>query len=126
MSMRDALAVAAAAASIGAGTGAHAAGDPAAGQAIFKQQCTACHSVDAGKEGAGPSLHRVVGRRAGSEPGFSYTPAIKASRVTWAPATLDTFLSGPAKMIPGTAMPITLADSKQRHDVIAYLASQKK
>jgi len=86
----------------------------------------ACHATKAGQEGAAPSLYGVVGRVSGSEPGFSYTPAIKAAHLTWTPAKLDTFLSGPAKLVPGTAMPITLADPGQRHDVIAYLASLKK
>ena len=102
-------------------------GDSASGAAIFKQQCSLCHSVDPGVENAAPNLRGVVGRKAAGDPKFTaYTPAIKASKVVWKTATLDGFLSGPAKMIPGTAMPISLADPKQRHDVIAYLASVKK
>ena len=102
-------------------------GDSANGAAIFKQQCSLCHSADPGVENAAPNLRGVVGRKAAGDPKFTaYTPAIKASKVVWNTATLDTFLSGPARMIPGTAMPITLADPKQRHDVIAYLASLKR
>ena len=102
-------------------------GDSASGAAIFKQQCSLCHSVDPGVENAAPNLRGVVGRKAAGDPKFTaYTPAIKASKVVWKTATLDAFLSGPAKVIPGTAMPISLADPKQRHDVIAYLASVKK
>ena len=103
------------------------AGDAVKGAALFKQQCSLCHSVDAGVENAAPNLRGVVGRKAGSDPKFpAYTPAIKASKVVWSKATLDAFLSGPAKLIPGTAMPIALTDPKQRRDVIAYLASAKK
>ena len=101
-------------------------GDPVKGAAVFKQQCMACHATKAGQEGAAPSLYGVVGRVSGSEPGFSYTPAIKSAHIAWTPAKLDSFLSGPAKLVPGTAMPITLADPTQRHDVIAYLASLHK
>ena len=101
-------------------------GDPVKGAAVFKQQCMACHATKAGQEGAAPSLYGVVGRVSGSEPGFSYTPAIKSAHIAWTSAKLDTFLSGPAKLVPGTAMPITLADPTQRHDVIAYLASLHK
>ncbi len=129
MTNRFVLSVAAAAALMTAGS-AHAAGalggDPVKGAAVFKQQCVACHATKAGQEGAAPSLYGVVGRTSGSEPGFSYTPAIKAAHLTWTPAKLDAFLSGPAKLVPGTAMPITLADPAQRRDVIAYLASLKK
>ena len=128
MTMRMMLGYAAAAALIGAAGAAQAdGGDPAKGLATFKQQCTACHSVDPGVEGAAPNLRGVVGRRAGADPKFTaYTPAIKATKIVWGPEGLDAFLSGPAKMIPGTAMPITLPDPKVRRDVIAYLTSLKK
>ncbi|HEX4097289.1 MAG TPA: c-type cytochrome [Caulobacteraceae bacterium] len=101
-------------------------GDPVKGEAVFKTQCAACHSVKPGQDGAAPSLHGVVGRISGSEPGFAYTPAIKGAHIAWTPSKLDQFLSGPAKLIPGTAMPITLPDPTQRHDVIAYLATLHK
>ena len=131
MTMRMMLGVATAAALIGAAGAAQAqgapGGDAAKGLATFKLQCTACHSADPGVEGAAPNLRGVIGRKAGSDPKFTaYTPAIKAAKIVWAPASLDAFLSGPAKLIPGTAMPITLPDPKMRHDVIAYLASLKK
>ena len=131
MTMRMILGMAAAAALIGAAGAAQAdgssGGDPAKGMATFKQQCAACHSVDPGVEGAAPNLRGVIGRKAGSDPKFTaYTPAIKASKVVWGPATLDAFLSGPAKLIPGTAMPITIPDAKTRGDVVAYLRSLHK
>ena len=129
MTMRFVLGAAAAAALIAAGSAQAAGplgGDAVKGAAVFKQQCVACHAAKAGQEGAAPSLYGVVGRVSGSEPGFSYTPAIKTAHIAWTPAKLDAFLSGPAKLVPGTAMPITLADPAQRHDVIAYLASLHK
>ena len=128
MTMRFVLGLAAAAALVGAAGAAQAegalGGDPVKGLATFKQQCAACHSADPGVEGAAPNLRGVIGRKAGSDPKFTaYTPAIKAAKITWSASTLDAFLSGPAKLIPGTAMPITLPDPKTRHDVVAYLAS---
>jgi cytochrome c2 len=120
------LAVAAATAVIGAAGAAQAAGDAAKGGVIFKQQCSACHATKPGSEGAGPSLAGVVGRVSGTESGFSYTPAIKAAHIPWSSAKLEQFLSGPSKVIPGTAMPITIADPQQRADVVAYLATLKK
>lgn len=102
-------------------------GDPVKGAAVFKQQCGLCHSVDPGAENAAPNLRGIVGRKAGADPKFnSYTPAIKASKIVWGAESLDAFLSGPSKLIPGTAMPVTLPDPKTRHDVIAYLASLKR
>jgi len=131
MTMRFVLALAAAAALIGVAGAAEAqtslGGDAIRGAAVFKQQCSACHSVEPGAEGAAPNLRGVLRRKAGSDPGFTaYTPAIKASRIIWTPANLDTFLSGPSRMIPGTAMPITVPDAKTRHDLIAYLGSLKR
>jgi cytochrome c len=108
--------------------GAHAqAGNAAQGKTLFTQQCMLCHSPVAGQEGQAPSLFGVVGRKAASDPGFtSYTAALKTSGLTWTPANLNKFLGGPAQMVPGTAMPITLASPADRANVIAYLATLKK
>ena len=118
--------VMAAAAALAVSGVAHAAGDPAKGKILFNQQCSLCHSAAPGQEGAAPSLHGVVGRKAAGDASFpAYTKALKASGQTWTVAALDTFLSGPAKLVPGTAMPITLANPQDRRNVIAYLATLK-
>lgn len=110
----------------GAASAAGSAVDIAKGKALFDGQCSLCHSDSAGVEGAAPSLNGVVGRKAASDPGFpAYTKALKASGVAWTEATLDQFLTGPQKMVPGTAMPISIASPIDRHHVIAYLASLK-
>ena len=105
---------------------ARAAGDPVKGKVLFNAQCSLCHSAVAGEEDAAPSLNGVVGRKAAGDPSFpAYTKALKGSGLTWTAANLNTFLSGPAKLVPGTAMPITLAKPQDRANVIAYLASLK-
>jgi cytochrome c len=107
-------------------SGAAAAGDASKGKALFDAQCSLCHSASAGVEGQAPSLNGVVGRKAASDPGFpAYTRQLKASGLTWTPANLEKFLSGPATLVPGTAMPIALASPQDRQNVIAYLASLK-
>jgi cytochrome c len=86
-----------------------------------------CHGTAAGQEIQAPSLYGVIGRKAGGDPKFtSYTPALKASKVIWSQASLNKFLAGPSAMIPGTAMPVTLASPADRKNVVAYLASLKK
>jgi cytochrome c len=122
------LAFAATAALVSAGAAqAAATGDIAKGKTLFDQQCSLCHSVAPGQEGQAPNLLGVVGRKAGADPGFpAYTTAIKGSHKVWTKTSLDLFLSGPAKYIPGTAMPITVANPADRQNVIAYLASLKK
>jgi cytochrome c len=98
--------------------------DKVAGDQVFEDRCVTCHNPQGG--GQGPSLVGVVGRKAGSLPGFSYTTPMKTSGITWTPALLDRFLSGPSKLVPGTAMRVIVSDPTQRRDLIAYLASQRK
>lgn len=104
--------------------GSHAAmaeGDSAKGEKIFKK-CAACHSVEAGKNKVGPSLHGVVGRPAGSVEGFKYSDAMKESGIVWDEATLDSFLTKPKDVVPKTRMAFPgLKDEEDRQDVIAYL-----
>jgi cytochrome c len=99
------------------------AGDAAAGQDLFLDRCAMCHVAEGG--GQGPSLEGVYGRKAAAAPGFAYSAALKASGVTWTGPELDRFLTNPGVAIPGTAMPITVPDAKQRADLIAYFAAQK-
>jgi len=105
----------------GSATAAPAA-DPAAGQQFFKAQCGICHSVAAGVNGIGPTLFGVVGRLAGSVPGFQYTPEHKKLGVTWDASTLDKYLTNPRAMVPDTTMIYAgLKDDADRADLIAYL-----
>lgn len=102
-----------------------AAADASHGKAIFREQCGLCHQGGPGdgEGGQGPNLNGVVGRKAGSLAGFHYTPALKGSGLTWTPETLDRFLADPSAAVPGTAMPVSLSEPKDRQDVVAYLAS---
>jgi glucose/arabinose dehydrogenase/cytochrome c551/c552 len=101
---------------------------PSAGQTYFERNCAACHTVDP-KLGsrAGPGLYNVVGRKAGAVAGYNYTDALAkagAAGKTWTREQLDVFLRDPNKDVPGTAMPIGVADARQRAAVIDYLAAQ--
>lgn len=104
--------------------GSHAAladGDAAAGEKVFRK-CKACHSVEAGKNKVGPSLHGVIGRDAGTEEGFKYSDAMKESGIVWDEETLDAYLKKPKELVPGTRMAFPgLKDEQDRLDVIAYL-----
>lgn len=93
--------------------------------AVFAQ-CAACHSVQPGKHLFGPSLAGVGGRRAGSLPGYAYSPALKAAGLTWNAATLDRWLTAPKKLVPGTAMPFAgIPDRARRKEVVDYLLTLK-
>jgi cytochrome c len=98
--------------------------DATAGKAVFTQ-CTACHTIKPGQPGvAAPNLHGVVGRKAAST-AFGYSAALKASKLTWDTATLNTFLKAPSKLVPGTRMAIAVTNDTQRANLIAYLATLK-
>ena len=104
---------------------AQTAGDPAAGEKVFNQ-CKACHTVEAGKNRVGPSLHGVVGRKAGTVEGFNYSPAMKEYGQTWTPENLDKYLSDPKGAIPGNKMAFAgLKKPEDRANVIAWLSQQK-
>jgi glucose/arabinose dehydrogenase len=111
------------------GTSIHAAaqtGDAAQGKTYFGQNCRLCHGVGGG-EGAkeGPSLVGVVGRRAAGDSTFNYSEAMRHCGLTWDAPTLDRFLTNPAALVPGTTMPIAVANAGDRANVIAYLATVK-
>lgn len=95
---------------------------PSSGEALYRQRCQMCHQAVAGRPATlGPSLSGVVGRKAAATP-FAYSAALKASRLTWTRANLDRYLSGPARMVPGTKMSITVSAPADRAALIAYLA----
>jgi cytochrome c len=98
---------------------------PPARPAAFLQ-CAACHSVEPGRNGVGPSLAGIAGRKAASLPGFNYSPALKNSGLTWNAASLDTWLTSPQRAVPGTKMPFTgIADPARRKQVVDYLMTLK-
>ena len=96
------------------------------GQQVFEQRCTVCHSLQPAPGKMGPPLAGVVGRKAGSAPGFAYSTALKASAITWTPDQLDAFIKAPSKAVPGTKMLLGAPDAEQRAAVIQYLTSVKK
>jgi cytochrome c len=100
---------------------AHAAGDVAKGRVVFLQ-CAACHSVEAGHNGIGPSLHGLFGRPAGTIADFRYSPAMKRSGITWNEASLKAYLPDPQAKVPGTKMLfLGIKDPQPLDDLIAYL-----
>jgi cytochrome c2 len=109
----------------GFATAAMAADDAKLGQQTFRAQCGVCHTGGPGdgEGGQGPTLKGVVGRKAGALAGFPFTPALKTSGLVWSKENLDRFLADPSKLVPGTAMPISVPDTKTRQDLIAYLAA---
>lgn len=99
--------------------------DTSAGQRVFGQ-CRACHTVEqGGRNGVGPNLHGLFGRRAGSVEGFRYSAPMRAKGeggLVWSAETLAPYLENPREVVPGTSMAFAgLRQEAQRNDVIAYL-----
>jgi cytochrome c len=96
------------------------------GEKVFKKFCMACHTVEPGKNKIGPSLAGVVGRKAGTAPGFQYSDAMKNSGITWDEAALDKYLSDPKAAVPGNKMAFAgVKKPEERKDVIQFLETKK-
>ncbi|MBF0354580.1 MAG: cytochrome c family protein [Alphaproteobacteria bacterium] len=99
-----------------------ASSDAKPGLKVFRQ-CVNCHTAEAGgKHRVGPNLAGIVGRARASAAGFKYSDAMKSSGEPWTEALLDTYLTDPAKAVPGNRMSFKgLAKAEERADLIAYL-----
>ena len=111
-------------------TAAHAAGDPANGEKVFKK-CQACHAVGEGaKNKAGPILNGVVGATIGKHVAdFQYSKALTdlgdAGKV-WDEANLTEWLKNPKAFAKGTKMAFAgLKKDEEIADVIAYISTFK-
>ena len=118
--MKQLVVLIAAASLAGAGM-AHADGDAARGEKKF-EECAACHKVERGMNEVGPSLHGVIGRKAGELAEFRFSPALKRSGIVWSAQTLDAFIADPQQAVPANRMPYAgMPDADGRADLIAYL-----
>ena len=97
-------------------------GRPDIGANVFKK-CMACHQLgpDA-RDSVGPVLNGVVGRKAGTVPGYPYSSATKSSGLVWDEHTLARYLQAPRDVVPGTKMAFAgLKKDQDVADVIAHL-----
>lgn len=90
-------------------------------------KCSACQVAAAGKPSTiGPNLWGVVGRKAGTLPGYSFSAGMKKLGTIWTAANLDSYLVKPMVTVQGTKMIFPgLPDAKQRAEVVAYLQTLK-
>lgn len=99
--------------------------DAAKGETIFKK-CQICHEVGpSAKVKVGPILNDVIGRKAGTLPGFAYSPAMKEAGekgVTWTDESISKYLENPRDFVPKNKMAfVGLKKEDERADVIAFL-----
>ena len=94
------------------------------GERQFERKCSICHSLGpSGQRRAGPTLHRLFGRRAGTVPDYRYSDSLDGSPIVWNDETIDALFDlGPDHYVPGSKMPMQrIADPDDRADLIAYL-----
>jgi cytochrome c len=96
--------------------------DAAAGEKVFGM-CKACHQIgENAKSAVGPVLNGVIGRKAGSVAGYSYSDANKDSGITWDEATFRAYIRDPKAKVPGTKMIYAgLKDEQKTNDLVAFL-----
>jgi len=103
-------------------------GDPAKGKAAFVRQCAICHTTEKdGDNRMGPNLFGIVGKKAGTAAGFTYTNAFRnRANWEWTEDAIGGWMMFPATMVPGTAMAAFQGIAeKDRDDLVAYLATLK-
>lgn len=89
------------------------------------KKCKACHSFDkGGKNKVGPALYEVLNRKLASNPGFSYSNALKSKGGAWDYDALAAFLKSPKKFAPGTKMAFSgIRKDEKLASLIFYLRS---
>ena len=101
------------------------------GQIAYNNACRTCHSIREGDNRLGPSLHGVVGRKAGSLSGYNnYSESMKKADIVWDKSNLERFIVNPDQVVPNNNMKPYggLSSAEERAKIIAYLekAAAKK
>lgn len=105
-------------------TAASAAEEPS-GEQVFNNHCRTCHTWKEGDNRLGPNLHGLIGRKAGSVEGYSYSPSMKDAKIAWDEGTLDKFIANPDSVVPNNNMKpfVGISDAKVRSQIIEFLKS---
>lgn len=103
--------------------------DMSNGERQFARKCSICHALTGGSaRKAGPSLHQLFGRKAGTLPGYNYSDTLVNSKVVWNETTVDLlFAEGPDEYIPGSKMPMQrITGPGDRQDLVEFLKEATK
>lgn len=105
-----------------------AADDITAGKNLATNHCAACHTFGKGEPaGQGPNLFGVLGRKAGSAPGYAYSAGFTKALAneTWDPKLMDRWLADTQAVAPGSGMVYFQDDAAKRRKILSYLQSLK-
>jgi cytochrome c len=97
-----------------------------AGQVAFNTHCRTCHSVQPADNRLGPTLHGIVGAKAGQVKDFGNYSGSLTADITWDEAMLDKFIADPTAIASNTTMkPFGgVADAEQRKLIIDFLKTK--
>jgi len=95
-------------------------GSASDGLTLYRDRCAICHGRDA-EGGQGPALRGLAGRKAGGDPRYGYSRALRAQALTWDEPNLDRFLAAPRDVVPGTTMVLATPSAPERKALIGYL-----
>jgi cytochrome c len=100
-------------------------GDSGLGEAVFVQNCAACHALEADVgHGTGPSLYGVIGRAPGTADGFDYSDAFTAAATEgwiWERQVMHAFVTDPQGFLPGSDHTTAIPDEQMRQDLLTYM-----
>ena len=104
-------------------------GDAEAGRRVFNQ-CRACHTIEqGGRNGVGPNLWGIVGRRAASIESFRYSANMRElgeANHVWTLENLRPYVRDPKAVVPRGIMSFPgLRNDTQLNDLLAYLQTQR-
>ncbi|SDW51783.1 cytochrome c [Ruegeria halocynthiae] len=94
------------------------------GERQFARKCSICHNLAPnGQRRAGPTLHGIFGRKAGTLPDYLYSYTLQNSDIIWDEETINAlFDEGPDHYIPGSKMPMQrITGSQDRNDLVTFL-----
>ena len=106
------------AAPAGETSAAFAGGDAKAGKKVFRK-CRACHKVEEGKNGVGPSLWCVINKDIASVDGYKYSQVLMDLPGNWTATELSKFLTKPKDYAKGTKM--KFGGLKKEKDIVNLL-----
>lgn len=97
-----------------------------AGDGLWRQ-CRACHVMDEGVHGVGPSLHGILGREIEAIDGFNYSGALTQLGEVWTLEALDAFIANPRGAAPGTTMGYAgMRNLQDRLNLIAWMERESQ
>ncbi|WP_299814910.1 c-type cytochrome [Tardiphaga sp.] len=89
---------------------------------LFKQQCATCHATSLSEPPRqGPQLAKIVGREAGTQDGFRYSPGLAQAHFVWNEDRLDAWMANPQVLVPGAVMAYRQSRPEVRAAIINYL-----